>query len=59
MENEGSGLAVGYSSPSNTPHNIRQHLGNAPMVRKDKGLQGVHNPLKELFGNRIKNRKKK
>lgn len=42
-----------------TGHNIRQHLGNVPMVRKDAGLQDVHNPLKTLFGNRIKNRKKK
>jgi hypothetical protein len=40
-------------------HNIRQHLGNAPTVRKDAGLQDVHNPLKTLFGDRIKNRKKK
>jgi hypothetical protein len=44
---------------TSTEHNIRQHLGNSPMVRKDKGLQDVHNPLKTLFGDRIKNRKKK
>jgi len=40
-------------------HGSRQHLGNSPKVRKDTGLQDVHNPLKNLFGNRIKNRKKK
>lgn len=44
---------------TSTEHNIRQHLGNAPMVRPDAGLQDVHNPLKTLFGDRIKNRKKK
>lgn len=44
---------------TSTEHNIRQHLGNAPMVRPDAGLQDVHNPLKNLFGDRIKNRKKK
>lgn len=44
---------------TSTEHNIRQHLGNVPMVRKDAGLQDAHNPLKTLFGDRIKNRKKK
>lgn len=53
----------GQSSSSeehtSTQHNIREHLGTAPVVRKDAGLQDVHNPLKVLFGNHIKDRKKK
>lgn len=44
---------------TSTQHNIREHLGTAPMVRKDAGLQEDHNPLKTLFGDRIKDRKKK
>lgn len=60
---QGQGHGYGHegsnSIHTSTEHNIRQHLGNSPMVRKDKGLQDVHNPLKTLFGDRIKNRKKK
>lgn len=44
---------------TSTQHNIREHLGTAPMVRKDASLTDVHNPLKVLFGDRIKDRKKK
>lgn len=47
------------SSHTSTQHNIREHLGTAPFVRKDKGLQEVHKPLKTLFGDRIKDRTKK
>ena len=44
---------------TSTQHNIREHLASAPVVRKDAGLQDAHNPLKVLFGDRIKDRKKK
>jgi hypothetical protein len=47
------------SEHTSTQHNIREHLGTAPMVRKDAGLAEVHKPLKDLFGDRIKDRKKK
>ena len=55
----GHGQGGSSSSHTSTQHNIREHLGTAPFVRKDAGLQEVHQPLKTLFGNRINARKKK
>jgi hypothetical protein len=55
----GHGQGGASSIHTSTEHNIREHLGNAPFVRKDKGLQEVHQPLKDLFGDRIKDRTKK